>query len=349
MNKSDLNDIHVNESKVRNNVFNSRKSNGDDNQVNDRFKKVKGYHVILPPYTGNYMPPRADLSFAGLDISVFKSKVSETITSVPKIETNASKTSKDSLEKPKTVRSSAPLIEDWELDILTKSGQVPVKAAKQSSHREATSVSAARHFNTDVSRPNVNNALPITYSYFKAHSPGNPHYALQDQGIFDSGYSRHMTRNKSYLTDYQEIDGGIVAFAGNAKGGKITGNGKIRIGKLDFEDVYFVKELKFNPFSVSQMCDKKNSVLFTNTECVVLSHDFKLLDKSQVLLKVPRNNNMYIFDLKNVIPVGGIENQMDHKVKTIRCDNGTEFKNRIMNKFCEMKGIKREFSVTRTP
>nr|GEV38312.1 retrovirus-related Pol polyprotein from transposon TNT 1-94 [Tanacetum cinerariifolium] len=40
---------------------------------------------------------------------------------------------------------------------------------------------------------------------------------------------------------------------------------------------------------------------------------------------------------------------MDHKVKTIRCDNGTEFKNRIMNKFCEMKGIRKEFSVARTP
>ncbi|GJS29557.1 putative ribonuclease H-like domain-containing protein [Tanacetum coccineum] len=51
--------------------------------------------------------------------------------------------------------------------------------------------------------------------------------------------------------------------------------------------------------------------------------------------------------LKNFIT--GIENQSDHKVKTIRSDNGTEFKNRIMNEFCEMKGIRREFSVARTP
>nr|GEX78765.1 putative ribonuclease H-like domain-containing protein [Tanacetum cinerariifolium] len=51
--------------------------------------------------------------------------------------------------------------------------------------------------------------------------------------------------------------------------------------------------------------------------------------------------------LKNLIV--GIKNQMYHKVKTIRCDNGTEFKNRIMNEFCEMKGIRREFSVVRTP
>ncbi|GKC33691.1 hypothetical protein Tco_1046075 [Tanacetum coccineum] len=131
---------------------------------------------------------------------------------------------------------------------------------------------------------------------------GNPQYALQDQGIFDSGCSRHMTGNKSYLTDYQDIDRGFVAFAGSPKGGKITGKGKIRTRKLDFEDVYFVKELKFNLFSVSQMCDKKNSVLFTETECLILSPDFKLLDESQVLLKIPRQNNIYNFNLKNVVP-----------------------------------------------
>ncbi|GJU03876.1 ribonuclease H-like domain-containing protein, partial [Tanacetum coccineum] len=106
---------------------------------------------------------------------------------------------------------------------------------------------------------------------------GNPQQDLKDKGVIDSGCSRHMTGNKSYLTDYEEIDGGFVAFGGNSKGGKITGKGKIRTGKLDFKDVYFVKELKFNLFSVSQMCDKKNSVLFTDTECVVLSPDFKML------------------------------------------------------------------------
>ncbi|GKA44835.1 hypothetical protein Tco_0737631, partial [Tanacetum coccineum] len=268
--------------------------------------------------------------------------------------------------------------------VATKSGQVPVNAAKQSSPRAATSISTARPVNTDAPKPKVNDALPITYSYFKAHSPvirtfnqksaakinnfkekvntarvnnittaglkavvsaakgngenavkssacwiwrptgnvidhiskdsgsymlkrfdyGNPQYTLQDQGIFDSECSRHMTGIMSFLTNYQEIDGRFVAFGGSPKGGKITRKGKIRTGKLDFEDVYFVKELKFNLFSVSQMCDKKNSVLFTETECLVLSPDFKLLDESQVLLKVPRHDNMYSFDLKNVVPSG---------------------------------------------
>ncbi|GJZ85102.1 putative ribonuclease H-like domain-containing protein [Tanacetum coccineum] len=140
---------------------------------------------------------------------------------------------------------------------------------------------------------------------------GNPQYTLQDQGIFDSGCSRHITGNKSFLTDYQEVDGGFVAFAGSPKGGKITGKGKIRTGKLDFEDVYFVKELKFS------------LVFFLATK-----------DETSEILKT------FITTIKN---------QINHKVKIIRCDNGIKFKNNDMNQFCGMKGVKREFSVARTP
>nr|GFC15676.1 ribonuclease H-like domain-containing protein [Tanacetum cinerariifolium] len=137
-------------------------------------------------------------------------------------------------------------------------------------------------------------------------SADNPQQALRDKGVIDSGCSRHMTGNMSYLSDFEELNGGYVAFRGNPKGSKITGKGKIKTGKLDFDDVYFVKQLKFNLFSVSQMCDKKNSVLFTDTKCLVLSSDFKLPDASQVLLRVPRVNNMYNVDLKNVVPSGDL-------------------------------------------
>ncbi|GJR65238.1 hypothetical protein Tco_0011303 [Tanacetum coccineum] len=51
---------------------------------------------------------------------------------------------------------------------------------------------------------------------------GNLQIDLQDQGVIDSGCSRHMTENMSYLTNYEEIDGGYIAFGGNPKGGKIT-------------------------------------------------------------------------------------------------------------------------------
>ncbi|GJX12845.1 hypothetical protein Tco_0204603 [Tanacetum coccineum] len=67
----------------------------------------------------------------------------------------------------------------------------------------------------------------------------NQQQALKNKGIFDSGCSRHMTGNKDFLTDYQDIDRGFVAFGGGTKGGEITGKGKIRTDKLDFEDVFF--------------------------------------------------------------------------------------------------------------
>nr|GEY49296.1 putative ribonuclease H-like domain-containing protein [Tanacetum cinerariifolium] len=172
--------------------------------------------------------------------------------------------------------------------------------------------------NSKTNASNLPNVDSLSYNWSNQAEDGQTNFALmaytsssslsssnsdtEDQGIFDSGCSRHMTRNKSFLTDYQEIDGGFIAFGGSPKGGKITGKGKIRTGKLDFKDVYFVKKLKFNLFFVSQMCDKKNNVLSTKTECLVLSLDFKLLDKNKVLLKVPRQNNMYNFDLKNIDP-----------------------------------------------
>nr|GEY12524.1 hypothetical protein [Tanacetum cinerariifolium] len=140
----------------------------------------------------------------------------------------------------------------------------------------------------------------------KKRTWGNLQYALKDKGVIDCGCSQHMTGNMSYIFDFKELNCGYVAFGGNLKGGKISGKGKIKTCKLDFEDVYFVKELKFNLFSVSRMYDKKNKVLFTDTECLVLSPDFKLPGESQVLLRVTRENNMYNVNLKNIVPSGDL-------------------------------------------
>nr|GEV09543.1 putative ribonuclease H-like domain-containing protein [Tanacetum cinerariifolium] len=158
-----------------------------------------------------------------------------------------------------------------------------------------------------VTRPrHAYHALVVSVVQGKQGIRGNPQQALKDKGVIDSGCSRHMTGNMSYLSDFEELNGGYVAFGGNPKGGKIIGKGKIKTCKLDFDDVYFVKVLKFNFFSVSQMCNKKNSVLLTDTECLVLSPDFKLPDESQVLLRVPRENNMYNVNLKNIIASGDL-------------------------------------------
>nr|GEZ40042.1 putative ribonuclease H-like domain-containing protein [Tanacetum cinerariifolium] len=165
--------------------------------VHDRYKSGEGYHAVLPPYIGTFMPP-----------------------------------------KPHLVFHDAPTVNEIV--------------------------------------PSVLNVEP---------SPTKP-----------------TKGNISYLSDFEEISGGYVAFGGNPKGCKITGKGKIRTGKLDFDDVYFVKKLKFNLLSVSQLCDKKNSVLFTDTECIVLSSDFKLPDDNHVLLRAPMENNMYNVDLKNIVP-----------------------------------------------
>ncbi|GJS32062.1 hypothetical protein Tco_0530444 [Tanacetum coccineum] len=148
----------------------------------------------------------------------------------------------------------------------------PFKCCKQSSPRVAASISTARHVNTAALKPKVNAASPIKYSYFKAHSTlrrpfnqksaaktnifnknvytakvnnvttdgpevvgksTNMLYRIRD---FDSGCTKANDWNKSYLTDYQDIDNGFVAFAGSPKRGKITRKGKIRTGKLDIED-----------------------------------------------------------------------------------------------------------------
>ncbi|GJR39453.1 putative ribonuclease H-like domain-containing protein [Tanacetum coccineum] len=474
INENELHDYHLNKSEVFESAFDSimNEIEEENNQVNDRFKKVEGYHAITPPYTGNYMPSRPNVSFAGLDDSIYKTNVSETISSVPRIESTASKSSKDSLEQPKDVRPSAPIIEEWESDsdddcvirpsieqnkptenlrksqslrvdktnwngimtqklgngfefnkkacfvcgslnhlikdcnfyenkmvgkfvlnnmrritgqrevrpvwnnaqrvnhqnklthphpkrnffpttVLTKSGNVPVNTAKQSFPRAAVSNSTAMYVNTAASRPTMNGAKPSSNVFHKSHSSvkrtfyqrtapkigheanavkssacwirrptrnfidhiskdngsymlkrfdyGNPQYALQDQGIFDSGCSRHMTGNKFYLSDYQDIDGGFVAFGRSSKRGKITRKGKIRTDKLDFED----------------------------TECLVLSPDFKLLDESQALLKIPRQNNIYSFDLKNVVPSGGIKREFS-VARTPQQNRVAERKNRTL-------------------
>ncbi|GJX60447.1 putative ribonuclease H-like domain-containing protein [Tanacetum coccineum] len=104
----------------------------------------------------------------------------------------------------------------------------------------------------------------------------------------------------AHLEDYQELSKvGSVTFGGSK--GSISGKGTIRLGNLVFDDVAFVKELgHFNLFSISQICDKKLNVLFTEKECFVVSSDFKMPDENQVLLKVPRQHNMYTFDMKNV-------------------------------------------------
>ncbi|GKA27246.1 putative ribonuclease H-like domain-containing protein, partial [Tanacetum coccineum] len=499
--------LNENESEVINSVFDSRSSDGNDNQTNDRFKKGNEYHAVPPPLTENYIPLLADLSFVGLYDSVYRPTTNKTSASMSQVE---------------SVRPSRVIIEDWvsddEEDIFQPNDvQTTVKPSfkkieftkarnelrmpkesvlgKGTGHREVRPIwnntQRINHQNKFVPTAVLTRSERIPVSTAKQVSKEKVNI-VRVNGINTAGQTtvstvkrngvttvKASTGNKALLTDYHDIDGGFVAFGGSTRDGKITCISKTRTNKIDFEDVFFVKELNLI-FSLSHKCvTRKNSVLFTETECLVLSPDFKLIDESQVLLRVPRQNNMYSFDLKNVVPsrdltclfakatidksklwhwrlghvnfktmnklvkgnlvrgipsktfendhtcvacqkgkqhkascktkhvssisqplqmlnmdlygptsirsinhktyclvvtddfsrfswvfflatksetseilkkfITEVENQLNHKVKVIRSDNGTKFKNIEMDAFCGQKGIKREYSVARAP
>nr|GEW87477.1 putative ribonuclease H-like domain-containing protein [Tanacetum cinerariifolium] len=196
--------------------------------VYDRYKLGEGYHVVPPPYTGTCMPPKPDLVFHDAPT------VNETIPTAFNVEPSTTKPNKDLHVVP--------------IAVLTRSRLVLILAT--------------RPVNTDAPQTKVQPQRPPTHGVNNAHSPirrpinlrpspqasnlhqkvttakapqvnaikgvkgnwGNLHHALKDKGVIDSGCSRHMTGNISYLTDFEEINGGYVAFGRNLKGGKIIGN-----------------------------------------------------------------------------------------------------------------------------
>nr|GEW07926.1 putative ribonuclease H-like domain-containing protein [Tanacetum cinerariifolium] len=141
------------------------------------------------------------------------------------------------------------------ITVLTKSKLVPLTAARPvTTAVPQTHVTRPKHVKPVVTKPHspprrhINRRLspkpgnfPLKVTTVKAPMVnvvkgvqgnwGNPQHALKDKGVIDSGCSRHMTRNMSYLSDFEEINGGYVAFGRNPKGGKISGKGKIRTGK----------------------------------------------------------------------------------------------------------------------
>ncbi|GJW45905.1 ribonuclease H-like domain-containing protein [Tanacetum coccineum] len=161
---------------------------------------------------------------------------------------------------------------------------------------QGTAVKTSAGYNWRNTRPNSNCNSGSNFV-----RTDHPLKNMEDRGIFDSGCSAHMTGNKDHLDDFEECKGGSVTFGGSK--GYITGKGRIRVGNLEFDSVSFVKELgHFNLFSISQICDKQHKVLFTKTECLVVSPNFKMPDENHILLKVPTQHNMYSFDMKTPAP-----------------------------------------------
>nr|GEX76845.1 ribonuclease H-like domain-containing protein [Tanacetum cinerariifolium] len=117
---------------------------------------------------------------------------------------------------------------------------------------------------TRESSSSILSKLAITFVKAADSPTGNSQNVIDDKGYWDSGCSRHMTGNISYLSDYEPYDGGYVSFGQG--GGKITGK------------------------------------VIIKTECIVLGRDFKLKDDTNVLLRTPRQHNMYSIDLNNIVP-----------------------------------------------
>nr|GFB52752.1 retrovirus-related Pol polyprotein from transposon TNT 1-94 [Tanacetum cinerariifolium] len=86
---------------------------------------------------------------------------------------------------------------------------------------------------TGAAKPQRRKEEPTNYDIMAFSSSSS---SSDIEGVIDSGCSRHMTRNMSYLFEFEEHNGGYVALGGNPKGGKIFGKGKIKTGKLDFDD-----------------------------------------------------------------------------------------------------------------
>nr|GEW76034.1 putative ribonuclease H-like domain-containing protein [Tanacetum cinerariifolium] len=226
------------------------------------------YNDVAPPPTGLFPPPTIDLSNSGLE--EFQH---------PEFEGYGPKASKSiCVDTSNEIKKApdAPSIKDWVSysdEVLTKSGIVPCSTARQSSSRAATPISAARPINTVAPKPLVNVVKPRQNALQKSHSLSKRPF-----------YQQTALKNKNL-------------------------NDKINTAKGDPQDALkdtWIFDSGCSRHMIRNKYDKKNSVLFTETECLILSLDFKLPDESQVLLKVPRKNNMYNFDLKNVVSLNGL-------------------------------------------
>ncbi|GJU36968.1 putative ribonuclease H-like domain-containing protein [Tanacetum coccineum] len=302
-------------------------------QITDKSKKGLGYSVVPPPHPLIYNRPKK-LDMSGLDEfkePEFKgygpensSKESNVINCDYHqrrgiISRNNYNRVHAKTTHPSVLRNMSPKA------VLLKTGFTPLNIVRPvNTAHPKTTVHTKRHYYTgrakavntdrsytgqvnDVRVKGVNFVKSSACWVWRPTKPNGASLAFKRHNYIDArgrsnGCSRHMTGNIAYLSDFKEFDRVYVTFGGGAHGGRISGEGTLKTDSLDFKDVYFVNELKFNLFSVSQMCDKKNYVIFTDTECLVLSPNFKLLDETQILLKILRKDNMYSFDMKNIFP-----------------------------------------------
>ncbi|KAL8127724.1 hypothetical protein AgCh_014592 [Apium graveolens] len=205
--------------------------------------------------------------------------------------------------------------------------------------------------------------------------------------VLDSGCSGHMTGNKALLSDFVEKAGPSISY-GDGNIGKTLGYGNINLGNVIIKEVALVSGLKHNLLSISQICDRGYHVDFFEEHCEVKAKQRKSSFKSKTESSILEPYHLLHVDLFGPVNVMSIAKKkyalvivdeftrytwmyvlhtksetasilIDHvkyldklvkdSVKTIRSDNGIEFKNLIMEEFCKNHVIKQEFSSPGTP
>ncbi|GJW23485.1 ribonuclease H-like domain-containing protein [Tanacetum coccineum] len=308
-----------------------------DRQIMDKCKTGLRYIAV---------PPKPDLVFSILDDFVnVNESVSESIVKKPTIETNEPKTVRKENGAPiiddwvDSDEENMPKVKTVEMFNKPSFAKINfVKSTEQVKSSRKTLVDKNRQ-NTPSPRGNKRNwnqqmsqKLGIDFEMFNkaCHVCGSFDHLKNDCNNWynNGGFAKPVWTNVqrankqnfsklTHLSPKRNMVPRTVLTRPKAVLGAVKGNKRntvkaletdhiLQIMKKLIEDLLPFEELKFNLFSVSQMCDKKNTVLFTDIECVVLSPHFKLTDESHVLLKVPRKDNMYNVDLKNVVPQGGL-------------------------------------------
>nr|GEW97454.1 putative ribonuclease H-like domain-containing protein [Tanacetum cinerariifolium] len=302
-------------------------SNSDsENQENVKSRTYKGYHAVPSPYTGNYIPPKPDLIFIDEQVKSESVNVVSTISSSA-VKTVALKSESVDVKnkgvcstiETKLVRKnnfSPPINEDWISD-------------------DESDVEFEPKVKDKIVRPSIKKIKFVKTAWEIEDKDRNPQQKeYKEIGAIDSGCSRHMTENKCYLTDYKDYDGGFVSFGDGKKGKQHKASYKAKLMNSINKPLHMLHMDRFGPTNVKSLIRK--------SYCLVITDDFSRF--YGVFFLTTKDETSEI--LKTFIT--RIENQLDYQVKVIGCDNGTEFKNSIINQFCDMKGIKREFSVPRT-
>ncbi|GJR46936.1 hypothetical protein Tco_1315039 [Tanacetum coccineum] len=214
------------------------------------FVTAGGMHAVLPPMTGNYMPHRPDIEVVYSQFiygpkqtqpSESESQTSEFDTCDSNISTEPSElvsepvVNESNVECQPKVWSDAPIIEEYESDSedepFKKTTLLSTNVSKQKVNTAKVNVVSTVEGKRETAvKPSAGcNWRPQRYNWHNDY----PHRALKNKGIVDSGCSRHMTGNKAYLAEFQDFNGGPIAFGGSK--GYITGK--------DFSNPFMVDNL----------------------------------------------------------------------------------------------------------